>query len=241
MTQLNSQIETSLTLRKNWLLAGYDLSYTGKATTSPGIISEIASRFIKEISPQLVLENPSNTLLNFKGRTPADLLISTTNIPADHELWQIQGEVASTGEDDEPIWEPFSIAALTRFKEFIGLESAQYTLEITRSKTAPHEIPLQLIADAITIRLNTFRFGFEHFQPTTQKYFFGYTPAVQEIFLLDITAQELKFQIRVDGSTRKVSNPLLQVPQLSLALGAIGGSWGEDLATDFQQKLALYL
>jgi hypothetical protein len=230
-------IETSLYLRKNWLLPGYDLTYSGKAPLSQGVISEIASNILKELLPELVSGTPPNILLNFKGRTPSDILITTTPTPSEHELCQIYGEAASTGEDEELVWEPFSISALTRFQEFIGFESAKYALEINRSKSAPHDIPLRVIADAITLKLHTFRFGFEHFQPTTQKYFFGYTPAIQEVFLLDVIAQEMKFQIRVDGSTRKVTDPLLEVPQLSLALRAIGNVWNQDLIEDFQQKL----
>jgi hypothetical protein len=236
-----TKIETSLSLRKNWLLAGYELTYTGKAALLPGGISEITSRILKEVLPELVSETAPDTLINIKGRTPSDYLIPTIPPNNEHELWQIVGDVASAGEEDEPVWEPFSISALTRFREFIGLESAKYTLIIQRSKTAPHEIPLHLIADAITIRLHSFRFGFEHFQPTTQKYFFGYTPAVQEIFLLDMTTQEVKFQLRVDGNTRVVKDPLVEVPQLSSVLRTIGSYWGEDLISDFQKSFSQYL
>lgn len=235
------KFETSLSLRKNWLLAGYDLVYTGKGALLPGNISEITSRILREVLPQFPSETSPNSLLNLKGRTPSDVLIPTIPGTGDHELLQLIGDVASTGEEDEQIWEPFSISAVTRFQEFIGFEKAKYSLETNRSKSTPDDIPLHMIADAITVRLRSFRFGFEHFQPTTHKYFFGYTPAVQEVFLLDMTAEEVQFQLRVDGSSRSVKNPLLEIPQLSSALRAIGCLWEKDLVVDFQQKLSSYM
>lgn len=231
------KIDISFALKKNWLLSGYTLSYAGSANLADGMLPHVVSRILTKVVPTLLKGEPNNIIRNFKGRNPTDRLIDSLPIAREHELYSVTGEVASADNDDEILWAPFSYDVFTKLKGFVGQNDVEYNVELSPSDEYPSSIPPQSIADAETVKIKSFRFGLEHFQPTTQQFFFGYTPAVQETVLLDATTAELKFELRVESNSRSVKNPLVEVPELGLVLEAIGNVCGLNLLEDLNSRL----
>lgn len=247
----NLHSHTSYSLKKNWVFPGYQLSFRADTPISAELLNKVAFSLLNEIYPKLVNEKTGAIQRNFKGRTPNDRILTHLPPCTEHELALCSGLIAKPIESDEDNdeaqkqdnsekaevdWEPFTAFAHTKFKEFIGNNDIDYSLQQKLSKHFDTAIPFRAIPTTPTIQLKEFRFGVEHFQPTLGRLFYGYTPAVEEAFIIDANESTLAFELRVDGSTRKITNPLESVPMFKDILEILSACLGKDYLGEFQRN-----
>lgn len=245
----NRQPITSYSLKKNWIFPGYQLSYRSTLSIDTTALTNVAANLLREIYPQLVNPTTGAVIRNFKGRTPNDRILTHLPPCTEHELALCTGLIAKPVEEDEDEaqgeqenqekeidWEPFTAFAHTKFKEFVGNNDIDYSLLLQLSKYFDQTIPYRAIPEAPTIQLKQFRFGIEHFQPTLGRLFYGYTPAVEETFIIDADENTLAFELRVDGSTREITNPLLSVPLFKEMLATLSSTLEIDYLGEFQRN-----
>ena len=234
-----TQSETTLLLRRNWLVGGYLAEFSSTHAITPQHHSNLIDRLLRAIRINLLESDTGIELINIKGRDRGEMPIPSIPKPTGEELFSIGGTIATSIQEPRGdfVWENFQVACHTSFNRFEGSRSIIYTPHLLRSDTIPSWYPWWLMGFGAPIRPTYLRLGFELFTSKFALARLSFMPVPTEKLLIDLSAEVLKISISTEQPRWKASNPFEKVPLFSAIDVACEAACGASLRNLFKDEI----
>jgi len=222
---------------RNWLLGGYQASFTLQTPLAENLIPALAHSLLYKLRGLLSDLTTSHELSNMKGRDTADVLLSGYPAPLHDEIFTIGGTIATAHDSRGFIWSPFRFSILSNFSRFEGASGIVFSLLESRSETIPEWLSWWVLGAAAPIRLEYLRVGLEAFTAKFSISRFGSIPVVSDSLLIDISCDSLALKLTTQQPRKQRCNPLETVPAFKQVSEAIGSVLGISLSSQFALEL----
>ncbi len=234
-------MKSELKANKRLFLREYSLEYEATFEITPKRACLLADTCLRKLLPKEVFRG--EPFRDLKGRDAQVLLLDgfpTTSLPHGQELAFLSGELYESEEDLKNPREKrpsFEVSITSPFDEFIGNHHISHRATMTKSELFPEFLPVRLTGFCAPLKINSMRFALETFESKVSFASIGYSPVVTQRLLLDLIGDTLKVLITAEDYRKTKSLPFEETGELGLVSQAIQKISGNDLLSDFLNKV----